>query len=476
MNNILSDAVIESINNYNTDQILTLFKDVLEDNSFKKRVQERLGVNNRFKLEPSNTYVLGRDAEGVPVYIRPESKNVIDADLLQNIKIHKDYPNIIASNKSGYLSGYVVESKTDNTDTVEEFNEFEDENHFTAVFNDLVRKCTGYGKKAIRLYLENGISKTAELEPWNYAPFYSKTGALVGVMQWTEITQEVNDQNGEEKYRVSYVNESEDLYFIADMTEGTISLDSQHYPATVVDTFNIPAGTRPHGYSSVPVVEFKNNTDELGDIEKTLDSQDARDELLSKSSTTWGAFADVLLRDKTLDQEDVNINEFQKLLRDYGLMQGDIEFVSRDYKAYQDLQRHYNQLETDIYEGSNSYNPNSLGGDGGSPTAYQIRQKMKLLIDSTVDTENQFYKSFRQLFKLVLTAGFPPSDSMEWKDLTVRFLHTVPEDKMVTLEQMVKAGTVPSNKMVVETAGYNYEVWLSDNEEQQGEEPVIVEE
>jgi hypothetical protein len=45
---------------------------------------------------------------------------------------------------------------------------------------------------------------------------------------------------------------------------------------------------------------------------------------------------------------------------------------------------------------------------------------------------------------------------------------------MVTLEQMVKAGTMPTNKMVVETAGYDYDVWLKDSTEQQGEVEEIV--
>jgi SPP1 family phage portal protein len=336
MNNILSDTVIERVNNYDTTELYTLFKEILDDQDSRKRNAQRLGVNNRFKLEPADKYVLGRDATGVPAYIRPDSKNKIDSELLTNMPIHKPYPNIIASNKSGYLSGYEVESKTKNENIVNEFATFEEENHFTAVFNDLVRKCTGYGKKAIRLYLEDGISKVSELEPWNYVPFYSKTGQIVGVMQWQKITTTVKTDTNK-RYRVSYVNESEDLYFMADMTQETMTLDSVNYPATVVDSFEVADGVRPHGYNGVPIVEFLNNSDELGDVEKTLDSQDARDELLSKSSTTWGAFADVLMRDKSTDNENIDIIEWGKLLRDWGLVTGDIDFISRSYEAYHSL-------------------------------------------------------------------------------------------------------------------------------------------
>ena len=39
---------------------------------------------------------------------------------------------------------------------------------------------------------------------------------------------------------------------------------------------------------------------------------------------------------------------------------------------------------------------------------------------------------------------------------------------MQTLKDMLEAGTKPSNKMVVETAGYDYETWVeqtaTDNE------------
>lgn len=463
MNNILSDNVIERINNGDLATIKTLFDSVIKDTELANRQNEQLGVNNRLKLIASPRHMpFGRGAMGVPVYSRPNSKGLTSDNEL-NMKSHKDYPNMIATNKSGYLSGFEVVSE--NQAVLDKVNQFLKANTFEATHIDLVGSTCAYGTKAIRLYTDRntGITTFTEYEPWSYAPFYDKTGKLIGVMQWENTTKQIQDNYSVGKYRVTYLNENEDMYFFTDTQNAVLLPNTQDYPKLVVDGVDIGSGRKPHTYNGVPVVEFFNNSDRLGDVEKTLDSQDARDELVSKASTTFSAFADVILNDKTKDDDGQSeigkeeFNEMVKQLRDYGMLAGDWAWLVKDYKGYEMLSKHMVMLEQDIFEGSNSYNPNSLGSDGANATAYQIRQKLKPLIDSSVNTEMEFKKSYRELFRLVLTQGLTNSGNMDYLDLDITFKHEVPEDKIATLKQLKESGVPVPPKLAYVEAGYKWD-------------------
>jgi SPP1 family phage portal protein len=253
------------------------------------------------------------------------------------------------------------------------------------------------------------------------------------------------------------------MFFFTDTQNAVLIPNTQDYPKLVVDSIDIGSGVRPHTYNGVPVVEFFNNSDRLGDVEKTLDSQDARDELVSKASTTFSAFADVILNDKTKDEDgqaEIGKEEFAvmvKQLRDYGMLAGDWAWLVKDYKGYEMLSKHMILLEQDIFEGSNSYNPNSLGADGANATAYQIRQKLKPLIDSAVNTEMEFKKSYRELFRLVLTQGLTNTGNMDYLDLNIIFNHNVPEDKIATLKQLKESGVTVPPELAYITAGFKWD-------------------
>jgi SPP1 family phage portal protein len=466
MNNILSAAVIEKVNNGDLTQIKKLFDKVSKDEVFAKRQNQQLAVNNRLELIPAkktDPQKLGRDADGVPVYVRSNPKGITTENEL-NMKSHKDYPAMIATNKSGYLSGFEVVSEKDQA--LEKINQFLKANTFEATHIDMVRSTCSYGAKAIRLFTgkKTGISTYTEYEPWSYAAFYDITGDLVGIMQWESVTEDISDTLKTGQFKVNYLNENEDMYFYTDTGNSILIPNTQDYPALVVDGKELSeAGRMPHTYNGVPVVEFFNNVEKLGDTEKTLDSQDIRDELVSKASTAFSAFADVILNDKTKDEDglpEISKEEYanmKKMLHNDGMLSGDWAWLIKDYEGYTKLKEHLILLEQDIFEGSNSYNPNSLGSDGANATAYQIRQKLKPLIDSAVNTEMEFKKSYRELFRLVLTQGLTNTGNMDYLDLNIIFNHNVPEDKIATLKQLKESGVTVPPELAYITAGFKWD-------------------
>ncbi len=466
MNNKLSTPVIDRMNNADTSTLTTLFTDIVSDTDYTTRKAEREGVYNRLKLKAAEEYKFGREASGIPVYIRPFSKSESDPNVRLNLKCHKDYPNKITANKSGYLAGFTVVSTKENDPILKTIEEFNRLNDMPSVFNDMVKRSCAYGKKSLNLYTDNktGDLRVSSLEPWNYAPFYDEHDNLVSVMSWQEITDSVKDQYSDGKFLVSFTTEKESMYFIQD-AQGVLVTNSIDYPATVLESgLQIDDGRIPHLFNGVPVIEFKNNGDELGDVEKTLDMQDIRDELISKASTEMSAFASVTLVNKDDKGETIDITTMFEEMGDFGMLAGNWEWLEKLFQAYPQIQAHYQQMEHDIYESSNSYDPDALGSEGSGVTAFQIRQKMKGLQDSAVDTESQFKGALLELYRLVLTYG-ASNNSTDYKNLDINFIHKMPTDQMANFKQAKEAGYQPSSRAIIEELGLDYKQEVANKEE-----------
>lgn len=449
MNNIISQGFIDKLNTATLGVVKSIFQDAINDNEFHIRQAQRMGVYKRLKLEPVSSYkYFGREADGIPVYKRPDSKNNNDSNVRLNLKCHKDYPNIITSNKSGYLSGFSLVSEKERDPTVDQMNMFFKSIDFDSTFNDLIQRSCAYGVKG--LYFTNnrntGDLELAELEPWNYAPFYDVNGVLVAVMQWQEIADNVRELYANNQYMIRVTTDKDDLFFLSS-NDYALTYNSFDYPALVTENgLELPEGRRPHGFNGVPVVEFKNNGDALGDVEKTLDIQDIVDEIKSKASTEMSAFASVTLVNKDDTEQDLDVGDMFKVMGDYGVLTGKWEWLEKQFQAYPQIQAHYGQLEHDIYESSNSYDPNSLGGDGSAPTAFQIKQKMKGLMNAAIDTESQFRGSLLELCRLYLT--YNNSGNNSWRELDIVFQHTIPEDRLQSIKLAKEAGyAVPQGEL-----------------------------
>ena len=167
------------------------------------------------------------------------------------MKAHKDYPSMIATSKTGYLSGFEVVSE--NEQAKENIDKFLKVNTFEAVHNNLVGATCSYGAKAIRLYTDSltGLTTFSDFEPWSYAPFYDKTGRLVAVMQWEETTKEVRENYQVGLYKVTYLNNNEDMYFYTNTNNSVLIPNSQEYPRTIVSDIEISDGRRPHTYNVI---------------------------------------------------------------------------------------------------------------------------------------------------------------------------------------------------------------------------------
>jgi len=456
MNQTLSDSYIQRIYNLDLKTIKDLYDQVLESTDNTIRQNEQTGVYNRSRLKAASAEIpLGNEADGIPILIAVDPKTgVLNSKL--NLKSHTDYVKLIAQNKAGYLSS--VEITGENQKAIDDFNL---NNGMKAMFNTTVKQGAMWGVNAFRLYntVDQGV-KTTAVKPWEYTPFYNEVGELAFTFQTKKISDSVKEYYNNSTARVTILTPTEELHFYVD--NDTMVMNNVDYPTIVEDNITKEAGVRKHFFNGVPFVEFFNNDEKRGDVEYSLLEQDTIDRLMSKADCGFGTFADHILTDTTAEGENINQDELDSMakgMEKYGvLLHGKWAWLSKKYEGYEALFKHLQLKESIVFQNSNSYNPNSLGGDGTAPTKYQIEQKMKLLSDSTVETENQYDRSLRELYRLALTHGSRATGTtVKPLNLTIAFQHTIPEDKVGSLKIASDGGANVPQKLWFDELGYKYE-------------------
>lgn len=455
MNQTLSDSYINRIYNLDLNTVKDLYDQVQNSTENTKRQNEQIGVYNRSKLKPAAAEMpLGNEATGIPILMAIDPKTgVLNSKL--NLKSHTDYVKVIAQNKAGYLSG--VEVTGNNQNAIDDFNTT---NSLKSIFNTVTKQGTMWGVNAYRLYnsVNEGV-KVMPVKPWEYTPFYNEVGELAFIFQTKKISDSVREYYNNSDVRVTILTPTDELHFY--VNNDTMVMNDIDYPTIVEDNITKEAGVRKHFFNGVPFVEFLNNDEKRGDVEYSLLEQDTIDRLMSKADCGFGTFADHILTDTTAEGENIDQTELDSMakgLEKYGvLLHGKWAWLSKKYEGYDALFKHLQLKESIVFQNSNSYNPNSLGGDGTAPTKYQIEQKMKLLSDSTVETENQYDKSLRQLYFLALTHGSRATGvKVDPLNLIITFQHTIPEDKIGSLKTASEGGAMVPQKIWFEELGYDW--------------------
>jgi len=407
-------------------------------------------------MKPAKAEIpLGNEADGIPILMAIDPKTgVLNSKL--NLKSHTDYVKLIAQNKTGYLSS--VEVTGDNQEAIDNFNI---NIGMKSLFNTTVKQGAMWGVNAYRLYntVNKGVKATA-VKPWEYVPFYNEVGELAFIFQTKIISDSVKEHYNNSTTRVTILTPAEELHFY--VNNNVMVMNDVDYPTIVDGGITKEAGVRKHFFNGVPFVEFFNNEEKRGDVEYSLLEQDTIDRLMSKADCGFGTFADHILTDTTAEGENINQDELDSMakgMEKYGvLLHGKWAWLSKKYEGYEALFKHLQLKETIVFQNSNSYNPNSLGGDGTAPTKYQIEQKMKLLSDSTVETENQYDRSLRELYRLALTHGSRATGAaIKPLNLNITFQHTIPEDKIATLKSLYDSGVPVAPQTAYTEAGYKWE-------------------
>lgn len=197
-------------------------------------------------------------------------------------------------------------------------------------------------------------------------------------------------------------------------------------------------GPTPHGFGRVPLIEYRNNLECLGDYEGILDLQDAYNALLSDRQDDKDAFAQTMLyiQGSLIGTTAEQIEEGKKFLKEHKVIQGDEDTTvtwltkTMDESGIQVLQ---DQYASDIHKFAmvpDLSDEQFAGNASGIAMAYKMFGTDQMMAEKVA----RFRQGFRRRVKLYDHAlnnptnseGYTPRADLEHTDIIFQF--NAPQD------------------------------------------------
>jgi len=294
----------------------------------KDLIQDNTGYQTGL-IKKYNAY----KAVGLPISSRKEGK----ANKANN-KLINDYRGEIVDQLTGYLFGNPVtyslnpeayDNKTDSSEYkahVTELKEFKQINKLEELDGETGKFMSACGRAARLLYIDTkGKTRVMAVPPWECIFIYDQSLDQTQYALRYYNVYEMIDGKPVTKIRVEWYDRQNVYYFIGTQESG--------YMADVTEVLinnELKAGTeQAHQFNMVPLIDFQNNTELLGDFEKTESLIDGYDRLLSDAQNEIEDLRQAYLLFKGVTPDDAVIKK-AKESGAFGCEAGDsIEYLTK---------------------------------------------------------------------------------------------------------------------------------------------------
>jgi len=430
-------------------------KDMLDRNSRRDTIA--YGMWMRYMLEPASAYTWSdpREADGVPILAR---RSVTPGSI--NERLHVPYDREIVSNKVAYFASNIqLVFDPALPDGVEDFYRVWREEQGG---QSKVMAAAKYSVDQGAAFLHCWVTPSGEFRS---RPMRSDEGAV-----------EYDPVTGDPKYGYRYFIGSDELSFVE--VYDTIEVTTYRRKSGVWSA----TGTSPHGLGTVmspaiPIIEFPNNPERLGNPEMVISLCDAYDTSMSDLSSE---IAQLRLSYLMIHGAGSDASTIKEQLQHAGIIviddaSGDAKFIDRNMnvEAVKQLQDELRKL---IFEGAASYNPSVLS-EGQPPTAFEVNMRFEALEQDTQITVAEWEKAFR-LFDTVVKNYlfvFEGLSDYDVDQIDRIFRRTAPRNILQALVEARNAGIMLSNQTLVELSGLPVDPILEAQrlEDEKEKEPVL---
>ncbi len=374
-----------------TSQIIT---DLIDDASTRAAVMQ--GLYNRYKTE----------TDGVPIFDR----HYEDTWKINN-QLNNDFFSEIIDTKVGYMAGIPVIYEIDNMP--QKFEEFLMRNNIEDLDAEVVKKATICGTAARLLYVDfEGQHRMMNINPWEC------------IWVWDRSIDEV--QFALRYYLVEYVGpngQTENKIRVEWYDKDTVTFFIESIDGYILDNTE-PVNPKPHMFDFVPLIEYPNNEERIGDAEKVLSLIDAYDRKESDFDSELEQWRLAYMKSIGV-QITAEVIEEAKHTGAYSLPEGaDLAFIEKNINVAA-LDSHLNRLEANILRFSKSVNfsdkefASDISGESRKYKLMSLENKSKM-------TERKIYAANQRLFK-VLASGFARmAVKLDWPNVTQRFTRNLP--------------------------------------------------
>lgn len=450
----VQQALIDKVEDGDVSEVISIMIEINE-----RRANQKYGLWRRIRDKSASKYEWEnpKDADGIPIYARPKP----GATKVNN-KLHTAFDSSIITTNAGYFLGQSPEVVFEEEGDIETLSEINDDLEESA---DLEQNIMEMGQAAIgrgsgflipsKIEGDNDLYIT-NLHDWNCIILYDQiTGvAKYGLVYSIDVSTNFNGEKRQDA-NSSYIAKWYDGVNVTDYEGSKNSFDSGESKPHMMGTADEP---------NMPLIEFQNNTERIGDVERTINLQDAYDiansDLSSEISQLRLAYLAIIGAGEEID--DVFI---ERLLAT-GVMaldeNGDAKFIEKNLSS-EAVETLKSDLKNDIFDYSNSYDPKDIGGSGDT-TAFEIAQRLFKLESATAEREKLFTVALKRLYKIIIQYYRDiKSFKVPGGKIKVRFTRNLPKNILNDLELATRASVRLSNRSKIELA----DLGLNAEEEEQ---------
>lgn len=339
----------------------------------------------------------------------------------------------VVSNLCGYivkaLKGYIIGNRPqyvcDENDAYGQqiVDAFNDQNKWLTD-SELMQDIEIYGRAFELVYRDSKdphTPKSVRVSPKDAYVAYAgdvEQDSVFGAIRYYEV-----DENQQKTYRLY-------LYTVTDVQVWESS--SKDGPWVLVD------GPTPHGMGRVPLIEYANNSDYMGDFEAIIPLQDAYNQLLSDRLDDKTAFAQAMLKIQgaIIGQDAEELDASLKAMKHTKVLQLDQD-ATADYliKTMDEtgVQVYQDQLKNDIHKEAmvpDLSDEQFANNASGVSMAYKLFGTDQMVSDKVA----QFEKGYKRRCKLYDAVMFNGTASEDYEPkcdigrMVIRFRFNTPQD------------------------------------------------
>ena len=265
-------------------------------------------------------------------------------------------------------------------------------------------------------------------------------------------------------------------YYTVDLDEGKMTF-AEVYTATetiyyegINDKLNETKRVL-HPFKDIPVVEFKNNDERIGDFENVVTLIDAYEVVMADAINEVQYFNDAYLVVKNLlatDKEDIVDMKNNRIisLDENGTAEWLVKNINDGH-----VQNVLDRIQADIHRFSNT--PNLTDESfSGNLSGVAIKFKLWGLEQDAVNKERKFKKGLQRRFELIANAlNRKMPNAFDWREVKVKFKRNIPTNVLEQSQIVANVNGVVSKKTLLSILPFveniNEELEAVEKEEQE---------
>lgn len=351
---------------------------------------------------------------------------------LPNNKVGHPYGRLITDELTGYFMGEGVtytsqdQAAIDELTPILEYNDEQDEN------TELAKDASIFGEGLELQYIDkDGMNRLKRIDPREGIIIQDNTldENILYFIRYYPIKDLLTDKKS---WNIDVYTRNEVIHYTADELFGVIS----------------ETGREQHFFGMVPVAEFQNNEEEIGDFETVISLIDAYDKMESNSLDDFDYFVDAYLVLTGLNADTDDIQQMKKnrvILLD---QDSDAEWLTKDANVSQSTETIKVRLDKDIHKFAGVPNMSDQNF-AGNASGVAIKYKTMPMENIVSVKERKFKKGLQERLQLLFNTLSLKGASYDYRAIDMTFKRNLPTNESEIADMIQKLEGIVSDKTLL---------------------------